>query len=39
MIMHDELEMMWKEMVMAFLKVLSQNLARRIKENHEKFLG
>jgi hypothetical protein len=36
MIMNDELERMWKEMVMALFKVLSWHLLGETEKNYEK---
>jgi hypothetical protein len=33
----NELEKMWKELVMAYFKALSWHLLGRIEENYEKF--
>jgi len=35
----DELERIWKEAVVAHIKVLSQHLSGRSRENHEKPLS
>jgi hypothetical protein len=37
MILNDELERMWKEVVMTQFKVLSQDLPVRIEEIYEKL--
>jgi hypothetical protein len=37
LILNDELERMWKEVVMTQFKLLSQDLPVRIKENYEKL--